>query len=455
VLERVVRWTGVDRAFLAEGSPRNAGAVLRAGVSRHGPGAGDPSRTAMTRAVAGRRSFLSAAPADDPRLADGASVRRLGLGFVAAFPLPGKRPPAAALLLDAAAPLREGWPARVESGAEAVLPLLRLLLDAAPPAPPEPPPSDDREPLVGASAAFRAAVDDARRAAGSAVPVLLCGESGTGKELFARMIHRLRRPDPGPFVPVNCAAVPESLLEAELFGAVRGAYTGAGRGRAGLWTAAHGGTLFLDEIGEMPPTLQAKLLRVLQDGRVRPLGTPDETAVDVRVIAATHRDLKAAIGSRSFRADLYWRLAVGVVRIPPLRERPDDLVPLAEAILVRLSRRWGLPAGSLGPEAADRLSAHSWPGNVRELEAVLARGLLRAGGGTLRRRHLDFDPMAPAAEDGDSARSLEVRMVRAAMREAGGRLTPAAARIGWSRQKLYRRLRALGLDRWGDRTSPA
>lgn len=456
VLQAIVRWTGVDRAFVAE-TDRHAGGVrtvLHAGVSRLRGAPGDPSRTALTRAVESRRSFLSADPTDDPRLQEGASVRSLGLGFVGAFPIPGQDDPAPVLLLDAATPLADERVALVERAAGAVTPLLRLLLDSGRSR--ARPPSGPDDALVGSSPAFLAAVDEARRAANSTVPVLLCGESGTGKELFARLVHAEGRRDPGPFVAVNCAALPESLLEAELFGTVRGAYTGAERARPGLWAAAHRGTLFLDEIAEMPASLQAKLLRTLHDGRVRPLGASEEIAVDVRVISATHRDLASAIRSRHFRADLYWRLAVALVRIPPLRERTDDLGPLSGAILRRLAPRWGLPTGWLSTAALERLRAHRWPGNVRELEAVLARALIRANGGRLDPRHLHFDEADPLREeDGDSARSLEMRMVRAALREARGRITTAAARIGWTRQKLYRRMGVLGLDRWGEGGVPS
>ncbi len=443
-LDRIVRWTGTDRAFVAERVGAGGSLAPRVVARSECPNrdSRSPSRTILARAVAAARVFVSASPGDDPRIADAPSVRALRLGFVAAFPIPRRRRPTAALVLESDRALSRERAARVEAGAGAVGPLLSILLDGPRPHAPD----DASSRLVGRAPAFLDAIEDARRAAGTAVPVLLLGETGSGKEEFARLVHRDGPRRDAAFVAVNCAALPETLLESELFGAVRGAFTGAREDRPGLLAAADGGTLFLDEVGEMSAGLQAKVLRVLQDGRVRPVGARSEHEVDVRVVAATHRDLLARIRTGGFRADLYWRLAVSIVRIPPLRERPGDLDLLARALVERLSTRWGLPGGRLGDAAIRTLAAHAWPGNVRELESVLARALLRAAGGTIGPEHLCFDPV-PLPLRMEGAEPLEARMIRDALRQARGVLSDAAARIGWSRQKLYRRMGALGIPR--------
>jgi sigma-54-dependent transcriptional regulator len=284
------------------------------------------------------------------------------------------------------------------------------------------------------------------RIAPTALPVLIQGESGSGKELVSRALHRLGPRRDGPFVAINCTAVPETLLEAELFGVVRGAYTGADRDRLGLFRRADGGTLLLDEVGDMPPSMQAKLLRVLDSGRVRPVGGVEETAVDVRVVAATHRHLHRWIDDGRFRADLYYRLAVLRVDVPPLRERFDELPALVEELTPRLQRETGRACVRLASDAWAALRAHRWPGNVRELHAALAGAVLRSRDGEIRAEHLELssesEPPPPAARD-----SLERRMIEAALRDAGGSIARAATRIGWSRQKLYRRMDALAVRR--------
>jgi sigma-54-dependent transcriptional regulator len=242
-------------------------------------------------------------------------------------------------------------------------------------------------------------------------------------------------------VALNCTAVTESLLEAELFGAVRGAYTGLDRDRPGLFRQAHRGTLFLDEVGDMPAAMQAKLLRAIESGRVRAVGDVSETAVDVRIVAATHRDLRLQVERGLFRADLYYRLAVLRVDVPPLRERLDDLPTLVAELTPRLARETGCTTIRLAAESWARLCEHDWPGNVRELHATLAAALLRAAGGEIHPRHLDL-PRVRTVETG-----LEGEMIVSALRAAGGNIARAAARIGWTRQKLYRRMRALELRR--------
>ena len=296
------------------------------------------------------------------------------------------------------------------------------------------------------SAAWRQMMAWIELVAPTELPVLLLGESGSGKEHVARALHALAPWAPGPFVALNCAALPESLIEGELFGAARGAYTGSERDRPGLFREAHGGTLFLDEVGEMPAAMQAKLLRVLERGTVRPLGGGGESAVDVRVVAATHIDLATRVAQGAFRADLYWRLAVVPVEIPALRLRLEDLGPLVAALLPRIARETGRGPLAVGADVWPELRAYAWPGNVRELHAVLARAALRAAGREIAAEHLDLPPAVPGREPEDDER-LERRMIEAALDWARGSVTQAATRIGWTRQKLYRRMEALGLPR--------
>ena len=288
------------------------------------------------------------------------------------------------------------------------------------------------------SAAWRAMTDWVRRVAPTRLPVLVQGESGSGKEQVADMLHLLGPRPAGPFVAFNCAAVTDSLLEAELFGATRGAYTGSDRDRVGLFRRANGGTLFLDEVGDMSTTMQAKLLRVLETGRVLPVGGGLELPLAVRIVAATHRDLEERIGQGLFRPDLYFRLAVLRVDTPALRHRLEDLPALVAELAVRLERDTGRTRLELTPTAWDWLRTHGWPGNVRELYATLARALLRSEDGRIDACHLALPQ--PEARSGTNEDPLECGMIRAALAAAGGSIAGAASRIGWSRQKLYRRM---------------
>ena len=230
--------------------------------------------------------------------------------------------------------------------------------------------------VLGSSPKLTQALQFVRRIAGSDSSVLLTGETGTGKEVFARTIHRSSARSARPFIAVNCAAIPDSLIEAELFGYVKGAFTGAANARVGKFAAAHGGTLFLDEIGDLPLAAQAKLLRVLEEKAICPVGADHELPVDVRIVAATHRDLEDMVERGTFRADLYFRISVLPLELPALRDRGEDILALAEAILARAAGR-SVPAG-LNDSAKDALLAHSWPGNVRELHHVIERALLLA-----------------------------------------------------------------------------
>ncbi len=265
--------------------------------------------------------------------------------------------------------------------------------------------------LIGASPAFTAALTVLRRVAPTTAAVLLQGPSGTGKELFARALHQLSPRRDGPFVPFNCAAVPETLVEAELFGYERGAFTGATARHAGRFEQAHGGTLFLDEVGEVPPATQVKLLRTLEDHRVARLGGEGEITVDVRIVAATNRDLQEAVAAGAFRRDLYHRLHVFPVTLPSLAERRDDIPALAMHLLARAAARHGVAQPTLRPAAFAALVLHPWPGNVRELANVLERVAILAGGGVVGVGQLGLDFKACRVSLADpAARALAARL---------------------------------------------
>jgi transcriptional regulator with PAS, ATPase and Fis domain len=316
--------------------------------------------------------------------------------------------------------------------------------------------------FVGASPAVVEVKRLARRAAQSASPVLLLGETGTGKELLAHAIHAVSARAHGPFVTVNIAAVPDTLLEAEFFGVAPGAYTGADRkGRDGKLKLADGGTLFLDEIGDMPPGLQAKLLRALQEGEFEPLGSNRLMRFEAKVIAATSRDLGQLVREGRFREDLYYRLNVLPIRVPPLRERRSDIAALVEALGEDIAQRSGLPQPEYTADALDLLAAQRWRGNVRELRNVLEQASLlgdssRIDGARIARvlRETGIEqleaplPTAPAAaEAGDPLRplaeqvaALERRAIAAALQACGGNKVAAAKMLGISRATLYERL---------------
>jgi DNA-binding NtrC family response regulator len=304
---------------------------------------------------------------------------------------------------------------------------------------------------VWASEKMHAAVTLALQAARGDVPVLITGPSGSGKEKLAEIVQANSRRRDKPFVRVNAGALPDELLESELFGAEAGAYTGAARRRIGRFEAADGGTLFLDEIGNLSASGQAKLLRVLQSGQFERLGSSDTRRVDVRLICATNADLRREIAAGRFREDLFYRLNVIELAVPPLAERPEDVIPLAERFLRDLSPS---PTGAvwrLDAEARERLVRHAWPGNVRELENTLRRAVLVAPGDVLRAEDLGLGaaaagPAAPAGEDGgkDLVLAERIRLERA-LAEAGGVVAKAAETLGLSRQALYRKMEKHGL----------
>ena len=293
--------------------------------------------------------------------------------------------------------------------------------------------------LVGRSPELLEIFKTVGKIAARDVSVLITGESGTGKELVARAIHAASTRADAPFVAVNTAAIPRELLESELFGHERGAFTGAIAARTGRFREAHRGTLFLDEIGDMPVDLQAKLLRVLQSGEVTPVGARESEQVDVRIIAATHRDLDAAVREGRFREDLLYRLRVVPLHIPPLRERRDDIALLAEHFVARYAEELGTGRRCLAPAALERLEAHDWPGNVRELENSIKRALVLSSGEVLTPEDFAFLVAAPAAEPGDGdLLGLVEREVAAALDIGRARRLPAASWSAW-RSRCSRR----------------
>jgi len=305
--------------------------------------------------------------------------------------------------------------------------------------------------LIGESDAMRDLRDLVHRVATTTVSVLLTGESGTGKEVAARVIHGLSSRSDGPFVAINCAALTASLLESELFGHVKGAFTDARRARRGLFLEADGGTLLLDEIGELPLLMQAKLLRALQERKVRPVGGDASVAIDTRVIAATNRDLLGEIEAGGFREDLYYRLNVVQIDLPPLRARGNDILLLAQRFLERFAERQGVPVKGLSAEAATRLLGYDWPGNVRELMNAIERGVALARFDELQavdlperirsadRRRLDFAEADP--EGFVSLAELQRRYVLRVLDATGGNKSHAARILGIDRKTLLRKIR--------------
>jgi transcriptional regulator with PAS, ATPase and Fis domain len=298
----------------------------------------------------------------------------------------------------------------------------------------------------------------AETAAATHLPVLVEGETGVGKERVARVIHEGSDRASGAFVAFNCAALQETLLESELFGVKRGAFTGAHQDRPGLFEAAHGGTLFLDEVGELAPAAQAALLRALQEGEVRRVGETRSRKVDVRVVAATNRELTEEVRAGRFREDLYYRLAVFPIRVPALRERPEDLEALVRCFVSRSAARQGKEIAGVDPKALSCLVRSPWPGNVRQLENELERAVaLATAGGWIGREHLSEAVQAPSLQarpklaPGGSlkerVRAFERACIEAALHESGGNGARAARALGVTRQLLHRRIHDLGLER--------
>ncbi|HEX7616308.1 MAG TPA: sigma-54 dependent transcriptional regulator [Thermoanaerobaculia bacterium] len=317
-----------------------------------------------------------------------------------------------------------------------------------------------QETLLGTGAAMRRLLDDIARAGASEARVLISGESGVGKELVARALHRASPRAAGPFVEVNGAAIPEELIESELFGHMKGSFTGAVEDRKGKWEQADSGTLFLDEIGDMSPRTQAKILRAIQDGRITRVGGAKAFATDVRIIAATNRDLPAMIRAGTFREDLYFRLAVVPLVVPPLSERPEDVPLLVTHFAESLARRRGRRTKAFEPEALEVLAKRRWPGNVRELQNLVERVLLMSPGPVVRTADLPpedrpasarapshaSDESVSYASLADAREAFERRYLSRVLADMKGNVSRAAERLGLDRTTLHRKMKALGLD---------
>jgi len=311
--------------------------------------------------------------------------------------------------------------------------------------------------IVARSPTMIRALETATKVARHRSPVLLTGESGTGKELMARLIHRESDRADEPFVPVNCGAIPETLLESEFFGYMKGAFTGAEHDRAGLFEAADGGTLFLDEVGELPTALQVKLLRALQEGEIRRLGGTETSEVDVRIVSATNIDLQAAVQSGKFRQDFYYRLAVIPIHLPPLRERTEAIPDLTHHLLERLRKRLNVKVAAISPSAMKLLLAYPWPGNIRELENVLEQAAVLSDGAELdeaalvdRLQHAG-GPIEAIYESDDlsvkrRSAELERQLIQRALKRTGGNRSKAGVLLELSPRALRYKIQDYGLD---------
>jgi two-component system NtrC family response regulator len=308
------------------------------------------------------------------------------------------------------------------------------------------------EDMLGASPQMQAVFDFIRKVAPTNAPVLILGESGTGKEMVAQALHRRSAQARGPFVAINCNSIPENLLESELFGHEKGAFTGAHAQRKGHIETAAGGTLFLDEIGELPAPVQVKLLRFLQEKCFQRVGGRQEIQSDARVLAATNRNLQESVAGGKFREDLYFRLAVVVVKVPPLRERGDDIIMVAKAFLHAYGVEHAKPGLTFAPDALRALSLHRWPGNVRELQNRVRRAVIMADGKRVTANDLELtDTLSalPPQTLKEARESVEREMVQDALRRHRGKITSAAVELGISRPTLYELMEKLGIGREG------
>jgi two-component system NtrC family response regulator len=303
--------------------------------------------------------------------------------------------------------------------------------------------------MIGASPAIRAVFESIRKVATTEAPVLLLGESGTGKEMAARAIHDSSARKDGPFIAINCSAIPETLLESELFGHEKGSFTGAHAQRKGRFEMASGGTLFLDEIGEIPLPIQVKLLRFLQEQCIERVGGRQSIQIDTRIVTATNSDLKKGMTDGTFREDLYYRLAVVQVVLPPLRERQGDIRLLAQFFLQRFGAQASKTGLAFDQEALRTLDRHSWPGNVRQLENCVHRAVIMCEGKRLTVQDLELAPAGPGTPPNlkDARENLERDMIQNALRKHSGKIAPAAAELGVSRPTLYDLMDKLGIAR--------
>jgi two-component system NtrC family response regulator len=306
------------------------------------------------------------------------------------------------------------------------------------------------EEMLGSSPQMQAVFDFIRKVGPTTAPVLILGESGTGKEMVARALHRRSPHRNGPFVAINCNAIPENLLESELFGHEKGAFTGAHTQRKGHIESAAGGTLFLDEIGELPPAVQVKILRFLQDKRFQHVGGRQEIQSDTRVVAATNMNLQESVASGKFREDLYFRLAVVVVRMPPLRDRGDDVGLLAKEFLERYGVEHSKPGLTFAGDALRALNGHCWTGNVRELQNRIQRAAIMAEGKRVTAADLELADVASHASSQtlkEAREDVERELVQEALRRHGGKITAAAIDLGISRPTLYELIEKLGIPK--------
>jgi two-component system NtrC family response regulator len=306
------------------------------------------------------------------------------------------------------------------------------------------------EDMIGASAQMQAVFNLVRKVAPTTAPVLILGESGTGKEMVAQALHRRGPQKNGPFIAINCNAIPENLLESELFGYEKGAFTGAQTQRKGHIESASGGTLFLDEIGDLPPSVQVKLLRYLQEKRFQRVGGRQEIQSDARVIAATNLNLQDSVAKGTFREDLYFRLAVVVIRTPPLRDRGNDVSLLAAEFLRRYAAQHGKSGLTFTPDAARAIASHGWPGNVRELQNRVQRALIMAEGRRVTAGDLELVDAAgamPGQTLREAREAVEKALVESALRRHSGRISSAAVELGVSRPTLYELMEKLGIER--------
>jgi formate hydrogenlyase transcriptional activator len=316
------------------------------------------------------------------------------------------------------------------------------------------------EEIVGSSRPLRRVLAQVDKVAPTDSTVLIFGETGTGKELIARSIHRRSKRSQRAFIAVNCAAIPASLIASELFGHEKGAFTGASQRRLGRFEAADGGTIFLDEIGELPLETQIALLRVLQDKRIERVGSNQSVVVDIRVLAATNRDLNAAIAAGTFRQDLFYRLNVVPIEIPSLRERKDDIPLLVEYLIDRYAQETGKTIRNMERRTLELFEAYDWPGNIRELQNVVERAVILNDGDTFSVDETWFvkgtkEPTGPTIPFADEVAQHEKELIEAALKESKGRVSGpsgAAARLGIPRQTLDSRIKALGIAKYRFKT---
>jgi transcriptional regulator with GAF, ATPase, and Fis domain len=483
--------TIVDRAILVAGGDRGAllltgpGGSLEVAVARRSGGRELPPEQVLTRSIpdraleTGRAVLLTDVEEPAQRQETPESVLRSGLRSVLCVPLPGPDGRLGVLYVDGSRPAEDFGPADLAAfealAAHGALAIERARLREER----ERRQEETRQRLeaenaalktqlqapspIGESPAMRQAVELVRRFAPSDATVCLTGETGTGKEVIARHLHSVSLRASGPFVVVDCGSIPAGLIESELFGHEERAFTGAGAARKGLFREADGGTVFLDEIGELPLDLQTRLLRVLQERTVQPVGGSTRVPVDVRVVCATNRDLGQRVSDGAFRQDLYYRISVLTVAIPPLRDRGDDVLLLARHFLARFAAAYGIGVTGFTREAVEALYAHAWPGNVRELEHRVQRAVLLASPPFVTRRDLGLGGEGPAGAEAPAERDLalpplpearelaNLRFERAyleeALQRADGKVVEAAALAGVSQQLFRRLLKRHEIDR--------